>query len=149
MKKVLNILLIVLLTITAVLCAWAIFATPSSSSGAADASACTAIAYNLVWAYVLFVVTVCSALYCAVSGMLKSPAGIKSSLVSLGIVVVVVLASYLIAKGHEVLIPNIENGGYFGASETLLSSASIWVAYFAMAGAILSAIWSEVSGAFK
>ncbi|MDE6778627.1 MAG: hypothetical protein K2J51_04055 [Alistipes sp.] len=149
MKKVLNILLIVLLAITVALCAWAVIATPASSSGAIDAAACTAVAYNIVWAYLLFVGTICAALYCAIVGMVKSSTGIKSTLVSVGVVVVVVAASYLIAKGHEVLIPNIEKGGYFGESETLLSSASIWVAYFAMAGAILSALWSEITGAFK
>ena len=72
MKKVLNILLIVLLAITVALCAWAVIATPASSSGAIDAAACTAVAYNIVWAYLLFVGTICAALYCAIVGMVKS-----------------------------------------------------------------------------
>ncbi len=149
MKKALNIVLIALLAITVVLCAWAIIATPASSLGTPDASACLALSLNLFWGYLLVVGAICAAVFCAIWGLAKNPAGIKGSLLALGIVVVVVVASYLIAKANQVLVPNIEKGGYFGEWQTLLSSASIWVAYFGMAGAILAALWSEIVAAFK
>ena len=148
MKKVLNILLIALLAITVVLCAWAIAVTPATSLAPAAAE-CGAVAMTLVWGYILFVGAIAAALCCAAWGMVQNPAGIKSTLLAAGIAVVVIVASYLIAKGAPAKIPNLEDGGYFADSESLLSSASIWVVYFCMAGAILTAIWSEITGALK
>lgn len=148
MKKVLNILLIALLAITVALCAWAIASTPATSQGPTAAD-CGVISITLVWGYILFVGAVVAALLCALWGMLKNPTGIKSTLVAAVVVVVVVVASYLIAKGGNVKIPNLEDGGYFGDGEAVLSSASLWVAYFGMAGAILAAVWSEIWGAIK
>ena len=148
MKKVLNILLIALLAITVVLCAWAITATPATSQ-APSAAECGAVALNLVWGYILGVGAIVAAICCAIWGMVQNPAGIKSTLLAAGIAIVVVVASYLIAKGAPAKIPDLEHGGFFPDGDSLLSSASIWVVYFCMAGAILTAIWSEVMGAFK
>ena len=148
MKKVLNILLIALLAITVVLCAWAIAATPATSQ-APSAAECGAVALNLVWGYILGVGAIAAAICCAIWGMVQNPAGIKSTLLAAGIAIVVVVASYLIAKGAPAKIPDLEHGGFFPDGDSLLSSASIWVVYFCMAGAILTAIWSEVMGAFK
>ena len=148
MKKALNILLIALLAITVVLTVWAITATPATSL-APTAAECGAVAMSLVWGYILFVGAIAAALCCAAWGMVQNPAGIKSTLLAAGIAIVVVVASYLIAKGAPAKIPNLEDGGYFGDGEALLSSASIWVVYFCMAGAILTAIWSEITGALK
>ena len=72
MKKILNILLGVLMAITVVMMAYAIF------TGGSDA----AISANLVWGYVLMVLAICSVLFCAVYGMMKNPAGIKGTLLS-------------------------------------------------------------------
>ena len=148
MKKVMNILLIALLAITVALTAWAIAVTPATSQAPAAAE-CGAVAMSLVWGYILFVGAIAAAVCCAAWGMVQNPSGIKSTLLAAGLAVVVVVASYLIAKGAPAKIPNLEDGGYFGDSEALLSSASIWVVYFCMAGAILTAIWSEITGALK
>ena len=91
MKKILNILLGVLMAITVVMMAYAIF------TGGSEA----AISANLVWGYVLMVLAICSVIFCAVYGMMKNPAGIKGTLLSLGLVVVVVLASYFVAAGRR------------------------------------------------
>ncbi|MCH5335420.1 MAG: hypothetical protein J1D86_06440 [Alistipes sp.] len=148
MKKILNILLIVLLAITVVLCAWAIIVTPPTSNNPTPAE-CSVLATTLTWGYILLVGAIVAALFCAAWGMLKNPSGIKSTILSVVVIIVVVVASYLLAKGSPAQIPDLEHGGYFGEGEALLSSASIWVAYFGMAGAILAALWSEITGAFK
>ena len=148
MKKALNILLIALLAITVALTVWAVVATPATSMSPMLAE-CGAIAAALVWGYVLFAGAVLAALCCAVWGMVENPSGIKSTLIAVVTCVVIIVASYLIAKGSPARIPNLEDGGYFGESEALLSSASIWVAYFVGAGAVLTAVWSEVWGALK
>lgn len=139
MKKILNILLGVLMAITVVLMVYAI------ATGGSDA----AISANLIWGYVLMVLAVCAVLFCAVYGMTKNPAGIKGSLLSLGLIVVVVLVSYFIAKGHNIEIPNFADGGVFARNETVISDCSIIVAYIAMIAAFLTAIYSEVAKLFK
>ena len=139
MKKILNILLGVLMAITVVMMAYAIF------TGGSDA----AISANLVWGYVLMVLAICSGLFCAVYGMMKNPAGIKGTLLSLGLMIVVVVVSYFVAAGKEILIPNFSDGGYFSHSETVIADCSILVAYIAMAAAIVAALYSEVAKLFK
>lgn len=148
MKRVLNILLIALLAITVVLTAWAVVATPATSMSPMLAE-CGAIAASLVWGYILLVGAVLAALCCAAWGMLQNPSGVKSTLIAAVTAVVIIVAAYLIAKGSPARIPNLEDGGYFAAEDALLASASIWVAYFVAAGAILAAVWSEVRGALK
>ena len=139
MKKILNILLGVLMAITVVMMAYAIF------TGGSEA----AISANLVWAYVLMVLAICSVIFCAVYGMMKNPAGIKGTLLSLGLVVVVVLASYFVAAGRDILIPNFSDGGYFPHTATVIADCSILVAYIAMGAAIVVALYSEVAKLFK
>lgn len=139
MKKILNILLGVLMAITVVLMAYAIF------TGGSDA----AISANLVWGYVLMVLAICSVLFCAIYGMLKNPAGIKGTLLSLGLMIVVVLVSYFVAAGHDIQIPNFADGGYFSHSETVIADSSILVAYIAMGAAVVAALYSEVAKLFK
>ena len=70
MKKILNILLGVLMAITVILMIYAI------ATGGSDA----AISMNLVWGYFLIVFAILSALFCAVFGMIKNPAGIKGTI---------------------------------------------------------------------
>ena len=134
MKKILNILLGVLMAITVVMMAYAIF------TGGSEA----AISANLVWGYVLMVLAICSVIFCAVYGMMKNPAGIKGTLV-----VVVVLASYFVAAGRDILIPNFSDGGYFPHTATVIADCSILVAYIAMGAAIVVALYSEVAKLFK
>ena len=114
-------------------------------TGGSDA----AISANLIWGYVLMVLAICSVLFCAVYGMLKNPAGIKGTLLSLGLMIVVVLVSYFIAAGHDIQIPNFADGGYFSHSETVIADSSILVAYIAMGAAVVAALYSEVAKFFK
>ena len=81
MKKILNILLGILMAITVVLLVYAI------ATGGSDA----AISLNLVWGYFLFVFAVAAALFCAIFGMIQNPAGIKGTILSLALIIIVVL----------------------------------------------------------
>ena len=122
MKKILNILLIVLLAVTFLLTVYAVAAGPEALNAA--------INLNLIWGYILFGVAILSALGCAVMGMAKNPAGVKSSILSLVLVVVVIGASYFIANGHDV-------------------KTGFLASYVAAAGAILAAVYSEIANALK
>lgn len=139
MKKILNILLGVLLAITAILMVYAI------ATGGSD----TAISINLMWCYALLVFTICAAIFCAVFGMIQNPAGIKGAILSLGLMIVIVGISYFISSGHSVEIPDLAKASVFGPGETILTETSILVTYVAMIAAFITAVATEVWGALK
>lgn len=139
MKKILNILLGVLMAITAVLLVYALV------TGGSDAS----ISLNLVWGYFLFVFAIAAAVFCAVFGMIKNPAGIKGTILSLGLIVVIVGVSYFYSAGHTVNIIDLQNNGIFDQGETVITETSILVTYVAFVAAFLTAVATEVWAVFK
>ena len=96
MKKILNILLGILMAITVVLMVYAI------ATGGSDAS----ISVNLMWGYFLFVFAVAAAIFCAVFGMIQNPAGIKGTILSLALIIVIVGVSYFYSAGHTITMIN-------------------------------------------
>lgn len=139
MKKILNILLGVLMAITAVLLVYAL------ATGGSE----TAIGINLMWGYFLVVFAIAAALFCAVFGMIQNPAGIKGSILSLALIIVIVGVSYFYSAGHTVNIVDLQNNGFFGQGETIITETSILVTYVAFVAAFLTAVATEIWGAFK
>lgn len=139
MKKILNVLLGVLMAITVVLLVYAI------ATGGSEA----AISVNLMWGYFLLVFAVAAAIFCAVFGMIQNPAGIKGTILSLALIIVVVGVSYFIAAGHTVNIVDLQNNDFFPRSETVITETSVLVAYVAVVAAFLTAVVTEIWGAFK
>lgn len=139
MKKILNVLLGILLAITVVLMVYAI------ATGGSDA----AINVNLAWGYFLVVFSVFAALFCAVFGMIQNPAGIKGTVLSVALMIVIVGVAYFISAGHTIEIPDLANGGAFAAGETVLTETGIIVTYVAMVAAFVTAVATEIWGAFK
>ena len=136
MKKILNILLGVILLITVILTVYAMVAGGSNE----------AINLNLIWSYILIAVGIATALFTAVWGMVNSSKGIKGTLLSTLLIIVIVAAAYLIARGHTIEIPD---GGFFPHPETVITEASILVTYVALGAAVLTAIFTEIYKAFK
>lgn len=139
MKKVFNILLGILLVITAVLVGYAM------ATGGSEA----AISLNLMWGYFLFVGALAAALFCALFGMIKNPAGVKGTILSVALILIVIGVSYFISAGHTINIVDLQNNGFFGHSETVITETSILVTYVAFVAAFVTAIVTEVWGAFK
>lgn len=139
MKKILNIMLGILMVITAVLLVYAI------ATGGSDA----AISANLMWSYFLLVFGIAAAIFCAIFGMIQNPAGIKGTILSLALIIVVVGVSYFIAAGHTVNIVDLQNNDFFPRSETVITETSVLVAYVAVVAAFLTAVVTEIWGAFK
>ena len=139
MKKILNIMLGILMVITAVLLVYAI------ATGGSDA----AISANLMWSYFLLVFGIAAGIFCAVFGMIQNPAGIKGTILSLALIIVVVGVSYFIAAGHTVNIVDLQNNDFFPRSETVITETSVLVAYVAVVAAFLTAVVTEIWGAFK
>mgnify|MGYP000775578786 FL=1 len=103
MKKILNIILGILLAVMAVLGIYAI------ATGGSEA----AISLNLIWCYFLLALAVFTAIFCAVFGMIQNPAGIKGTIISLALIIVIVGVAYFVASGHDIQIPDLANGGVF------------------------------------
>ena len=139
MKKILNVLLGILMAITVVLLVYA------RATGGSEAS----IGLNLMWGYALFVFAIATAIFCAVFGMIKNPAGIKGTILSLALIIVVVGVSYFYAAGHTVNILDLQTNGFFGHGETVVTETSILVTYVAFVAAFVTAVVTEIWGAFK
>jgi len=139
MKKILNILLGLLMLITVVLLVYAV------STGGSEA----AISVNLIWGYFLFVFAIAAAIFCALFGMIQNPAGIKGTILSVLLILIVVGVSYFYAAGHTVNIVDLQNNGFFSHGETVITETSILVTYVAFAAAFVTAVVTEIWGAFK
>ena len=139
MKKILNVLLGILMAITVVLLGYAI------ATGGSDA----AISANLMWGYFLLVFGIAVALFCAVFGMIQNPAGIKGTIISLALIIVVIGVSYFYSAGHTVNIVDLQNNGFFSHGETVITETSVLVAYASVVAAFATAVVTEIWGAFK
>lgn len=104
------------------------------------------ISYNIMWGYFLAAFAIAASLLCAVMGMVSAPAGLKVTGLSVILVAIVVGASWSVASGHSIQIVNLGDGGFFGAEETIISEASIYVTYAAFVGAVVVSLLSEVMG---
>ncbi|MBP3532907.1 MAG: hypothetical protein J6J75_01235 [Alistipes sp.] len=140
MKKILNILLVVLIAVTVALLVYAI------ATGGSE----IAISLNLIWGYVLLVGAALSVVYCAVKGMVKNPAGIKKTIASVAIIVVVVGAAVAYALSNAGLaIPNSAGGVFDDPFELVVTESSIIVTYVAFVATVIAAVFSEIRNAFK
>ncbi len=124
---------------------WAVFTTPDEPT----VENATAVGVYLYWGYALMAAAVVAALLGAAMDMFKAPSGVKRTIFSFVAIVALIVGAYSIANGHDFQIVDLGNQGFFERGETVISDASLIVFYVAMAGAILSAIYSAVSDALK
>ena len=78
----------------------------------------------------------------------EEPGYWKKFLLLCGIVVVVVLVSYLLSKGNDVTPALMEKQGISEGTSKLIGAAC-WMVYILVAGAAVAIIYSEVSKLFK
>lgn len=161
MKKALKILLGLMLAVTIALLVYAVATTQVTEKDLAAINIAStvensvAISLNIVWTYILMVAAVVAALACAVVSMVKNPSTIKGTLLSVGLIAVIVLVAFFVTKGQVPeqiaahAFPDAEGGYYDNPTVLTISGTSIYVAYIAMAGAFLAAIYSEVANLFK
>ena len=98
---------------------------------------------------VILLITVILTVYAMVAGGSNSSKGITGTRLSTLLIIVIVAAAYLIARGHTIEIPDVANGGFFPHPETVITEASILVTYVALGAAVLTAIFTEIYKAFK
>ena len=88
--------------------------------------------------------------YCAVKGMVKNPAGIKKTLASVAIIVVVVGAAVAYALSNAGLAIRNSAGGVFDDPfELVITESSIIVTYVAFVATVIAAVFSEIRNALK
>ena len=145
MEKIIKTLLVAMLAISVGLVFWAVFTTPESPT----VENATAVGVYLYWGYALMAAAVVAALLGAAMDMFKAPSGVKRTIFSFVAIVALIVGAYVIANGHDFQIVDLGNQGFLERGETVISDASLIVFYVAMAGAVLSAIYSAVSDALK
>ena len=145
MEKIIKTLLVAMLAVSVGLVFWAVFTTPEDPT----VENATDVGVYLYWGYALMAAAVVAALLGAAMDMFKAPSGVKRTIFSFVAIVGLIVGAYVIANGHDYQIVDLGNQGFFERGETVISDASLIVFYVAMAGAILSAIYSAVSDALK
>ena len=145
MGKLIKYISPILLFATLALVAWAVFTTPE----VATVENATAVGGNLLWGYGIFAVAAVVALFAAVWDLLQKPEGLKGSLLGLVAIVAIIVVAWVVANGHDYQIINIGTQQVFPRMDTVITDASILVAYVAGAGAIIAAIYSAVTDALK
>lgn len=145
MEKILKYSLVALLALSVLMIFWAIFTTPEDPT-VANA---TAVGAYLYWGYFLLGAAVFAAIAGAVMDLLKKPEGIKGAVFALIAVVAIIVVAYLVASGHDYQIVDLGTQGYFERGDTVITDTCIIVFYVAMAGAVISAIYSAVTDALK
>ena len=145
MEKIIKTLLVAMLAVSVGLVFWAVFTTPDEPT----VENATAVGVYLYWGYALMAAAVVAALLGAAMDMFKAPSGVKRTIFSFVAIVALIVGAYSIANGHDFQIVDLGNQGFFERGETVISDASLIVFYVAMAGAVLSAIYSAVSDALK
>ena len=145
MEKILKYSLVALLAVSVAMVFWAVFSTPENPT----IENATAVGAYLYWGYFLMGAAVVAALVGAGMDLLKKPEGIKGALVAVVAVVAIIVVAYVVSTGHDFQIVDLGNQGYFERKETVITDTCLIVFYVAMAGAVISAIYSAVSDALK
>ena len=136
----LNMVLVALFVITLAFVGWAVI------SGGSE----VAISWNLMWGYALLVAAIVSVLCAAIKGTITHPAGLKSTLIAVVIVIAVVGAALGVALSHDgLVVPNSAGGVFDDPFDLAISETGIVVTYIVAAAAILVTIVGEVRNALK
>ncbi len=102
----------------------------------------------IVYAYVLLAVTVLTLLFFAVRSYVMNPKGLKGLLIALGVFAVLIGISALLADNTVLDLPHYK--GKDNVPGTLfMTDIGLYVAYFLLAGAFLTIIFSVISQYFR
>ena len=102
----------------------------------------------IIWSYILFGIAGASAILFPLVNLILNPKKAVRSLISVGILAVLALISYLIASDA---IPNFTGAQKFDISATTskMVGTGLWAMYILGLVAVLSILYTEVSKIFK
>ncbi len=102
----------------------------------------------IVFAYILLAVTILTLLFFALRNYVMNPKGIRGVLIALGVVAVLIGIAALLADNTVLNLPHYK--GSDNVPRTLFwTDIGLYVAYFLLAGAFLTIIYSVISKYFK
>ena len=145
MGKLIKYLSPILIAVSVALVFWCVFTTPEVPT----VENASAVGSTLMWGYAIAAAAIIIAVFSAIWDLIQKPEGIKGTMFAGVAIIAIIAGAYFIANGHDYQIINLETQGVFERGETVISDASILVAYVAGAGAIISAIYSAISDALK
>jgi hypothetical protein len=100
----------------------------------------------MVWCYGLVIAAVAATILFPLSHMFKNPKAAKSALVGLGLLLLVAGISYAMASGEVLKSYNAYNTT---EAESKMVSTGLILFYLLAGGAVIAAVYSEVSKIFK
>lgn len=104
--------------------------------------------FMLYYTYILLGIAVLAAVVMSVVNMGKNPGGGKTSLIGLGVVVVVLAASYFLANTNPIPL----KGGkelYDDTFGLIVTDMGLYTTYFALGAAVVVALWGAVRNSLK
>ena len=102
----------------------------------------------IVFAYILLAVTVLTLIFFALRNYVMNPKGLKGVLIALGVVAVLVGLAALLADNTVLNLPHYKGSDNVPTTR-FWTDIGLYVAYFLLAGAFLTIIYSVVSKYFK
>lgn len=104
--------------------------------------------FFIIWSYILFGLAAISAIVFPIVSLILNPKKAVRSLISVGVIAVLALISYLIASDS---IPNFLGADKFNISATTsrMVGTGLWAMYILGIVAVLSILYTEVSKIFK
>jgi hypothetical protein len=143
---------IILWTILVITAFLAISFIANISDNEADPDMNSWLSTNLIWAYILLILSIVILVGFAIYQMIVDFSGAKKGILSLGLMVAVVLISYLLASDE---MPNFLGAQKFIEDGTLTTSTMKWIdtgliaTYLVLGTSIVSIIYASVSRFFK
>jgi len=154
----LNIFLILLIAISTVLLVVFYYGTTLYSSETEFAGQVDILGWRLDaylnWSFVLIGIALVAAIVFPIVNMITNPANSKKTLLTLGIVAVVVVASYVLANGDILIFPGYEKFFYEDISMdahkfSKYVGTGLWTMYILGALSIISMAYVEIAKFFK
>ncbi|MHC1730473.1 MAG: hypothetical protein AB9888_00350 [Bacteroidales bacterium] len=102
----------------------------------------------IVFAYILLAVTLLTLVFFALRNYYQNPKGLKGVLIALGVVAVLIGLAALLADNTVLDLPHYKGSDNI-PSTLFWTDIGLYVAYFLLAGAFLTIIYSVVSKYFK
>ncbi len=158
LASILNILLVLLLAVSAVLLVVFYYGTSLYSSDAEFAEQISVLGWRLDaylnWSFILIAIAAIAAIGFPIINMVTNPASSKKTLLIVGLMAVVVVVSYVLANGDIFEFPGYKK--FFYEDITMdphtfsrYVGTGLWTMYILGAVSVLSMIYVEVAKFFK
>ena len=158
LASILNILLVLLLAVSAILLVVFYYGTSLYNSDTEFAEQISVLGWRLDaylnWSFVLIAIAAIAAIGFPIVNMITNPAGSKKALISVAVIAVVIAVSYAMANGDILIFPGYKEFFYDDISMdphkfSRYVGTGLWTMYILGAISVLSMVYVEVAKFFK